>query len=129
MGTVKRLLSTLAGTGAVQAQAASALVPINNTIIGVQWEIDIAAPSTAINNIFELSLSSASGIGVGDQNPVLSTIQFRHVLTTSGDFVISQHLYVPLPDVPVVAGQFIYLHQLVENGKTPTAYAHVYYAR
>lgn len=120
MGSIQKLYATTTGDA-----AAAVDVPQSGHIVGVYWSAD--GPLSADGDILaaELSFGSTNAFAANDTRQVISEIRGQTQLVTSGQIFISWNQYHPVPDVPVGAGERLFLH--LSTGLTVRVACFVYY--
>lgn len=85
-------------------------VPQDGSLLGVDWAVSVAASGADFAVNVQLSFGSTSALVTNDVRAPVSTRRMSADLTTSGAAMTSLNVFVPLPKIPVAAGERIYLH-------------------
>jgi len=85
-------------------------VPKTGNLIGLDWSMSVAASGADFSNRAQLSFGSVSTLNVNDARSHIGQCALAADLTTSGAAVTFVDRYVALPEIPVSAGERLYLH-------------------
>jgi hypothetical protein len=115
-----------AATGGAQNALASIDVPMGGTLEGLEWccSDDCDADNDVAS--WQISFGSTHAIN-NDARQVISNCKNSVQLTTSGSPNTSSNYYVDL-DLPVAAGERIYLHRLATASLTGEAQAVLHFS-
>ena len=106
MGTTIQLYAA-----AVPANSLASIdVPMTGDLVGVDWQITVAASGADSVNMAQVAFGSTLQDASNDARNVISNCGVSADLTTSGAAVTFANKYVPLPSLHVAAGERIYLH-------------------
>lgn len=89
---------------------ASVDIPGNGNIVGVSWAVRMAPSSADFQGLFALSFGSTNSFTSNDARAVLSMCVIAADLTTSGAAPTSVVYYDQCPNLPVAAGERVFLH-------------------
>lgn len=105
----------LYGTGSATANAVAQItIPKAGHLIGVQISLHGTSITATSNVKCEVSRASAREIAVNGAQQCIAEVGLWNNFVTSGMDMLSSNLFVPV-QVPIVQGQIIYLHAVV-NG-------------
>lgn len=120
MGSVIKMYAT--GTGGAENAVAQIDIPMSGDLIGVQWAFAAEVDADQDTAECQLSFRSTGAFATNDDRGVISECRQEHQLTTSGAVVSGINFYSALPDIPVGAGERLYLH-LNATASTPSVVA------
>ncbi len=119
MGSVLSMYASTACNGANQNAVASVIVPQRGNLVGIA----IAAQFPVAGATGALAMQIAFGAsGFPNVTPYWAIIKTWRLLTnllTSGHVRVDLNEFVPLPNIPVFLGQYIYYHQNGTNAILP----------
>ena len=101
-------------------------VPQDGVLEGVSWACAPAASGADVSISLQLGFS-ASMVNSNDARGVISNCCLYHDITTSGDAETSWNYYDKLPDIPIAAGERLYLNG-TGTGVTTTVYLTLHFS-
>lgn len=107
MGSVIKMYAAPAGG---DETLATMDVPMHGNIIGVEWAAYADLDADGDLAEAQVSFRSAGSFNTNDDRGVISEIRMGIQLVTSGIGNNHVNKYTPLPDIPVGAGERLYLH-------------------
>jgi hypothetical protein len=107
MGSIIRMYATTAG--GTENGLAAVDIPMNTSLVGVQWACVADLDADDEYWYGQLSFSSAYA-NTNDQRSAITECRMKMALTTSGVWVGYQNLYCPMPNLALNAGERLYLH-------------------
>jgi hypothetical protein len=107
MGTVIKMYA--AGTGGAQDAVASIDVPMPGHMIGVDWSF-YASLATDFVLAAQLSFRGSGAFVTNDDRGIVTEIRNALEITTTGSLQAAWNRYVPIPDIPVMGGERLFLH-------------------
>lgn len=110
MGSTVKMYST--GT------SAQIDIPMSGDLIGIQWAMQSDADADGDYYQAQVSFRSAASYTTNDDRGVISEVVAQFQLVTSGAVVNHINTYIPLPDIPIAAGERLYLHVDSTGGVT-----------
>lgn len=114
MGSIIQMYASATPANAV----AQVDVPMDGMILGVEWSLWLPTdPAGDFAVQAQLSFGSTGVFASNDARQVLSNAVLSGGLTTSGAQQTSLHQLSPLPELPVGAGERLYIHT---NGSAVT---------
>jgi len=118
MGSVIQM--SAAGTGGTESALVSIDIPQNGSILGVQWACSCLLNADA--EVFEAQLSFGSAnSNTNDSRQVISSLRMTaSLVTAAGAVPVFANYYCPLPDLPVAAGERLFIHAAATAGVTST---------
>lgn len=108
MGTIIKMFGTVAG--GTQDALATIDVPMPGHLVGVLWSGNPDLPGVDFSINAQVSFRSVGALQTNDDRGIVSEFRSGSDLTTSGDAPTGVNYYHPLPDVPVMGGERLYLH-------------------
>lgn len=115
MGSTIKMVGDI--TGGDEDGIATIDVPMQGHLVGVDWAAQYHMDADAEYFQAQLSFSSDGSFQANDNRAVISEIRAELTLTTSGTVPGGINRYVPM-DLPVMAGERIYLHSFGAAGVT-----------
>jgi len=112
MGSVIKMY--LSSTG---SESANIDVPMGGFLIGLSWAVSHDSDADADSCQLQLSFRSAI-TNVNDDRGIIDEVRTQNQLVTSGVGVNSINKYTPLPDIPIAAGERLFLLSSVTTGIT-----------
>lgn len=107
MGSVIKMYGAGDGDTDVLAQVD---IPMSGSLIGLQWAVAADLDADVEYLVAQLSFRSTGTFTTNDDRGVISEVRAQISLTTSGVSPVAINNYVPLPDIPIAAGERLYLH-------------------
>lgn len=99
-------------TGGTESSLASVDIPNDGFLAGVEWACSSDYDTDNDTQAWQLSFG-ATAVTTNDNRQVISNIVVGGLTFTAGGSVIANaNMYVKLPDVPVAAGERIFLHSI-----------------
>lgn len=92
--------------------------------VSVNADLDADADKVAWN----LTFSSTPGAPSNDARSSIATETLQHQLVTSGSAVVGTLKYCKLPDIPVAAGERLFLHMYATTGVTAETYLGLHFS-
>jgi len=105
-----------AGGGGTENGDASVDIPMAGDLVGVRWAVDADCNANGEYVYAQLSFRSAGSFTTNDDRGVLSEVRMSFQLTTSGIYGPFVNIYEPLPDIPIAAGERLYLNLISTAG-------------
>lgn len=105
MGSVQKMYGTVIGDS-----VASVDVPQDGHIVGVQFSVSMGMQADADRIAIQLAFASTSSLTVNDTRNVIAEVRMANELVTSGGMLMGINVFYALPDIPVGAGERLYLH-------------------
>lgn len=117
MGSVIKMYAN--GTGGAENAVAQIDVPMSGALIGVQWAYSAELDGDSDDGQAQLSFRSSGAFTTNDDRGIISEIRTITELITSGVANAFVNVYHPLPNIPIAAGERLYLH-LNTTASTPS---------
>lgn len=114
------------GSGGVENAVASIDVPEDGRLVGCQWAMygDLDADQEFLEA--ELSFMATNQLSTNDARGAISSVKCRANLTTSGAAVNGVNTHHPM-NLPVAAGERLYLHISATAGVNSVAHAMLHF--
>lgn len=128
MGSVHTMSAGISGSGA-WANLASYDFPLAGRIEGVCLTVADDSDADADSIYAHFTFSSTPGSPANGDLSSLLFFQKNFQLVTSGVVLNGYCIYVKLPDVPVAAGQRLYLHGFATSGVSGTITASMHFSQ
>lgn len=103
-------------TGGAEDAIAQLDIPQDGVITGVDWDGNANLDADNEESIVELSFIATNQADQNDVRGRISSITARISLTTSGIATVQMNKFVGPMDLPVAAGERIYLHSKSTSG-------------
>lgn len=110
-------------TGGTESAIAQIDVPKDGLLIGIEWGIQALFDTTSDSLRAQVSFGSVA-VGTNDSRQVVSVANLGAATFTAGGSIIAGDThYASLPDIPVGAGERLYLHSIGAAGVVATIQA------